>query len=119
MEIKYVNHSIANRFEGYIELNKNLKKYPELLKPILKHELSHTDKAWSIQDFSLDFLSNSGVSSWGLIKFMFKHPRSFTQLSPILYSKKKGFVIDINILIMYITMLIIFTLTIWFGVNYL
>lgn len=119
MKIIEVNHSIANRFDGYIEINKNLKKYPHLLKPILEHELSHTDKTWSLHDFKLDFLSNSNVNQWDLIKFMFKHPSSFLQLSPILYSKKKGFIIDINILLMYFIMLSVFVSTIYFGVKYL
>ena len=119
MEIIYVDHSIANNFGWYIEINENLKKYPELLKPILKHELSHTEKAWSLHDFKLDFFSNNHINHWSLIKFMFKHPKSFYQLSPILYSKEKGFVIDVNVLIMYLTMFAIFTLTIYFGVKYL
>ncbi len=119
MEIKYVNHSIANRFSGSIELNKNLKKYPELLKPILKHELQHTDKAFTFHDFKHDFFSNSGVDSWKLIKFMFKYPKSFLQISPILYSKKRGLVIDINLFILYLVMLVMFGSTIYFGVKYL
>lgn len=119
MKIIEVNHSIANRFDGYIEINKNLRKYPKLLSPIMQHELSHTDESWSIKDFKLDFFSNSKVNQWDLIKFMFKYPASFVQLSPILYSKKKGFIVDINLLIMYGTMLTVFTLTILFGVKYL
>ena len=114
-----MNHSIANRFDGYIEVNKNLKKYPKLFNPILDHELSHTDKAWSLEDFKLDFLSNTKVNHLHLLKFMFKHPMSFLQLSPVLYSKKKGLVVDINLLLMYITMFTVFLLTIYFGVKYL
>ena len=119
MKIIYVDHSIANNFGGYIEVNKNLKDYPELLEPLLKHELSHTEKAWSLDDFKLDFFSNNNINHWSLIKFMFKNPKSFYQLSPILYSKEKGFVIDTNLLIMYLIMFTIFTLTIYFGVKYL
>ena len=119
MEIIEVNHSIANRFSDYIEINKNLRKYPELLEPILKHEKAHTNKTWSLHDFKLDFFSNSKVNSFSLMKFMFKHPRSFLQLSPILYSKKKGFIIDFNILTMYAIMFIVFMGTVYIGVNYL
>lgn len=119
MKIIEVNHSIANRYDGYIEINKHLKNYPNLYNPILKHELSHTNKAWSLHDFKLDFFSNSHVDYWSLMKFMFKHPASLLQLSPILYSKKKGFVLDINLLIMFIMFILIFTLTIMFGVRYL
>ncbi len=119
MKIIEVNHSIANRFDGYIEVNKHLKKYPELYKPILKHELEHTNEVFTWKDFRLDFISNSHVSQFSLMKFMFKHPASFLQLSPILYSKKKGFIIDINILLMYLVMAAVFTATIYLGVNYL
>ncbi len=119
MEIIEVNHSIANRYDGYIEVNKHLKKYPKLYEPILKHELEHTDQPWSWKDFRLDFLSNTHVNQFSLMKFMFKHPASFLQLSPLLYSKKKGFIIDINILLMYFVMIFVFISTIYFGVNYL
>jgi len=119
MKIIEVSHSIANRFNDSIEINKHLKKYPELLKPILEHELAHTDKVWSKEDFVLDFLSKSNVNSFDLFKFMIKHPKSFLQLSPIIYSRKRGFVIDINLLIMFIIMVSIFILTISFGVKYL
>ncbi len=119
MEIKYVNHSIANRFNNLIEINENLKKYPELLKPILEHELSHTDKPWSVKDFKLDFIEPSKVNQWKLMKFMFKYPMAFLQWSPLLYSKKKGLVVDINLLIMYMIMIFVFVITILIGGKYL
>jgi len=118
MEIIEVNHSIANRFDGYIEINKNLKKYPELLEPILKHELAHTNKAFTWHDFKLDFVSNTGVNYLDLLKFMFKHPRSFLQLSPLIKSQGK-FIFDINLFIMYFVFLSIFIGTIYVGVKYL
>jgi len=108
MKVIEVNHSIANRFNGYIEINKNLRKYPKLLEPILRHELEHTDKAWSLKDFKVDFLFNNEVNQLDLIKFMVRHPSSFVQLSPILYSKKKGFIFDINLLLMYAVILTLF-----------
>lgn len=118
MEIKYVNHSVANRYPNLIELNKNLKKYPELLKPILEHELKHTDQAFSIKDLKLDFLSDDRVNQWQLIKFMFKYPASFVQFSPILIRNKK-LIIDPNLLIMYSIMLVVFITTIYLGGKYL
>ncbi len=116
MKIIEVNHSIANRYDGVIEINENLKKYPELYKPILKHELEHTDKPWSIKDFKLDFTSDTKVPQWKLLKFMFKHPRAFLQWSPILYNReRKAFVIDVNLFIMYFFMIGIFSLVLWLG----
>ncbi len=119
MEIKYINHSIANRYPGLIEINKNLKDYPELLKPILEHELQHTDQAFSMKDLKLDFTSDDKVNQWQLLKFMFKHPASFIQLSPILYSKEKGLIVDPNLLIVYALMFGTFILTIYLGGKYL
>lgn len=119
MIIKYVDHSIANRFNGYIEVNKNLKKYPKLLKPILKHELAHEHGKWTMKDFKLDFISSSGVDSLDLFKFMVKYPKAFTQFLPVIYNKKRGLSVDINLLIMYLIMLTIFITTIYFGVKFL
>ena len=119
MKIIEVNHSIANRFKNHIEINENLKKYPKLYKPILKHELDHTSKVWSLHDLKLDMTSNTGVNYIQLIKFMFKHPRSFLQLSPILYTKKRGVIFDINLFIMYFVFILTFMTTIYLGVNYL
>ncbi|KKN48513.1 hypothetical protein LCGC14_0652060 [marine sediment metagenome] len=119
MKVIEVNHSIANRFKDHIEINKNLKKYPKLYKPILKHEFDHTDKVWSFYDFKLDMISNTGVNYWDLIKFMIKHPRSFLQLSPLIYSKKMGWIFDINLFIIYFVFVLTFMTTIYIGVNYL
>ena len=119
MDIRYVEHSIANNYGGYIEINKHLRDHPKLLEPILKHELSHSEKSWSLHDFKLDFFSNNHINHWELFKFMLKHPKSFYQLSPILYSREKGITYDINLLIMFLSMILVFTLTIYFGVKYL
>lgn len=119
MKIRYVDHSIANRFKGYIEVNRNLKRYPELLKPILEHELAHTDENWSMKDFKLDFFSNSGIDHLKLFKFMIKYPRSFIQFLPIIYNKKKELIVDYNLLTMYLIMAFIFISTIYFGAKFL
>jgi len=118
MEVIEVNHSIANRFDGYIEINKNLKNYPKLYKPILEHELAHTDKAFTWHDFKLDFVSKTGVNYLDLMKFMFKHPRSFLQLSPVII-KDRSLVFDVNLFIMYFIFALTFIGTIYLGVKYL
>ena len=118
MKIIEVNHSIANRFPNHIEINKNLKDYPELLNPILAHELAHTDKTFSWHDFKLDFLSNTKVYYPDLLRFMIKHPRSFLQLSPVIKSNGK-FIFDINLFIIYSSFLLVFLTTLYVGVKYL
>lgn len=101
MEVIEVNHGIANRFSDRIEVNKYLKKYPELYNPIMQHELGHTDATFSWHDFKHDISSEYKVPTFKLIKFMFRHPRTFTQILPIWYHKTKGIIFDINLFIIW------------------
>lgn len=119
MEIKYVNWGIANRYPNHITINRNLKDYPQLLEPILRHENLHTDETFTLHDFKLDFISNSNVNQWEMLKFMFKHPKSLTQLLPIIYVKGEGFKYDINMIIMYSIFASIFISVLYFGGKYL
>ena len=110
MKIKYVDYGLANNFGDVIEINKNLINYPELLQPILTHELNHTDKLFTLRDLALDITSTHNLSQRKLIKFMIKHPKSFTQLLPIYFSKSHGLVYDINLIlsyVMYISLIIV------------
>jgi hypothetical protein len=97
MEVRYVPWGLANNFGDYIELNEHLPEYPELHDAILKHEVSHTNKEFSKDDFILD-ISPSKVSSWKLLKFMVWHPKTFLQLAPF-YIYQKKFVYDVNLCI--------------------
>ena len=106
MRISYVNHGIGNNFGEEIEINENLKKYPSLHDKVLQHELGHTDKLFTKKDFTMDLLE-SNVNSFQMLKFMLRHPRSFSQLLPIYWTKKHGFVYDINLCIMYIAIFFI------------
>lgn len=101
MQIEYVNHGIGNHFGDVIELNENLKEFPNLHQAILEHELGHTDRVFTKQDFVAD-LTEYKVSKIELLKFMFKHPRSFSQFLPFYWTKKYGFVYDINLIIIYL-----------------
>lgn len=117
MKIIEVDYGIANRFSTHIEINKNLKKYPNLYNSILKHELSHTDKLFSFKDFKLDFYHDNKINSFEMLRFMFKYPKSFTQVLPVYWTRKKGFVYDINLIVMYLTMIFVFIGTIYLGVK--
>jgi hypothetical protein len=102
MEIRYVDYGLANNFGDYIEINKNLKGYPELHDAILKHETSHTSTpGFTKEDFLLD-LAPSKVNYWKLFKFMVIYPKTFLQFAPCYFQKiegKRTFVYDINLLI--------------------
>ena len=94
-----VNHGLANNFGTHIEVNKALFDYPYLLKPILEHEYSHTEKSVSMEDFKLDFILPKALHTKQLFKFMLKHPRSFTQLLPFYWSfEKKKLITDFNLI---------------------
>ncbi len=103
-----VNHGIANRFADCIEVNKHLHNYPKLYYPIIRHELEHTDnKGFTFKDFKHDINSEHKIDRIQLLKFMFKHPKSFTQILPIYYTRKRKFVVDINLFIAYSVMFVI------------
>jgi len=119
LPIVEIDRGIANNFGTYIEINKHLRKYPNLLNHILEHEFSHTNKLVSFEDFKLDFIQPSKVNSFEMFKFMIKHPKSFTQLLPFYWTRKNGFVYDFNLIVMYLIMVFVFTLTIYLGGKYL
>ena len=114
LQIIEVSHGIANRFEDCIEVNKHLKNYPKLYQPIIRHELEHTDSLFSWKDFKHDLNSEKKVNQIQMLKFMFKHPKSFTQILPFYYSKKRNIVIDINLSLIYSAMFIVgFGIYLW------
>lgn len=103
--IEYVDYSLANNFGDTIELNKNLLKYPDLHNSILEHELGHTNvPGFTITDFNHD-LKPQKVNQLHLLKFMVLHPKSFVQLLPIYHTKKRGWVYDINLSIIYLILI--------------
>ena len=112
MDIIYVDHSIANNFGSYIELNENLKRFPKLHDQILKHELSHTnEKGFTAKDFSLDM--DNSISTYQIIRFMFNHPKSVLQFRPF-YRSKGIWYYDINMIITWSLFLIIILTTLYF-----
>jgi len=111
MEIVYTELGLANRFSNpdQIEINKHLKKEPELLAQILKHELGHTDKTFSAFDLKHDLTSGSGINNMKLFMFMLKHPKTFLQFSPMYYSKsRKKIIYDLNLGLYYLILIGLF-----------
>jgi len=117
MDIRYVNWGIGNNFGKYIELNKNLKLYPQLHDAILKHELSHTDKFIAVKDFKLDLNEDKKIGAFDILRFMFWHPKALTQLLPLYWTRKKGFVYDINLTIMYIILIVLLSSSVIIGLS--
>ena len=99
MDIRYVNYGIANNFGEYIEINKNLIKYPKLYDSVLKHELSHTNiKGFTKKDFILDMTQE--VDNFELLKFIVRYPKALLQFLPI-YKKNKVWIYDLNMIYFY------------------
>lgn len=116
MKIEYVPSGLGNNFGDTIELNENLLKpeYKKLHDNILSHELKHTDKLFTWHDLKND-ISGSEVSSLEILKFMLRYPKSFMQILPFYFSKKHGFVYDINLILIYITLAVIISIGFFIG----
>jgi hypothetical protein len=117
MNIRYVDHSIGNNFGNVIELNENLKKYPRLHRAIIQHELGHTNKLFSKKDLALD-LTEHRVKTLDLISFMVHHPKSLYQFRPFYWDKNRGFIYDFNLILVETTLLLMFIIFIYLGVNF-
>ena len=104
MEIKEIDYGLSYHYGDYIEINRNLKKYPELYNYIMEHELKHSERRFSMNDLLFDIEESlkwtnlkKTLKIWG---FMFRHPKSFFQFIPFGIKEKK-LVVDINRIIVY------------------
>ena len=112
MDVRFVEWGVANNFGDYIEIHKDLPKFSHLYKPILKHELKHSDKTFSYHDLKMD-VTPTGVSWIKLIGFMITRPKTWIQLLPIYWQRRKGWIMDINMIIIYIVTLFILGGLVW------
>ena len=72
--------------EKWLELNRNLKKYPVLLQMVLDHEKLHLVSRRKI-DFWVDFKAGF-MLNLGLARFIFRYPRCLFAFVPV--RKKYG-----------------------------
>lgn len=102
--IKWVNYGSANSFcynwkrKKYkvIEINKALIDYPKLFMPIFVHEISHSKELYNYKDLATDMKVT--IPKFEFLKFMFANPTTFIELLPAYNTKKHGWVIDINMI---------------------
>lgn len=107
-----VDYGVANRYSypdhDEIEINKELLKYPELLKGIMKHEIGHTSGRYKMEDLRLDF--HDGIKKPGYWKFIRKTKSSWYQFLPVWWTKSKGLIFDfgslMNWLILFLLLLL-------------
>jgi hypothetical protein len=116
MKVQYGEWGLANNYGEVIELNVGLKDNPELHNKILKHELKHEAGPFTIKDFKHDMTDRS-VNIFSLMFFMFKHPKSLTQLLPFYKHKEFGWVGDISLCLLYTFLIIIIGVGIFLGVT--
>lgn len=91
-EINYgLGYTVCNGNKPlYIELNKNLKKYPKLRKKVLKHELLHWGAGGWLDNLKIDFFDIFNTKDQReYFMFQMKHPKAFLSNSPVLIDKGK------------------------------
>ena len=112
------NWGIADRFpDGTIEINKHLDDYPDIKKSIIQHEARHsTHKGFTKKDLMHDLSTIDQFSQWQMMKFIVRHPFSVIQFFPVYYHfKRKDWVMDINLIIIYSIIVPLISLAIWIG----
>lgn len=84
MEIKKIDYGIAFRIGNTIYLNHHLDSYPQLKRAILRHEFEHSE-GYGLRDVLVDLKGKhlSRVKK-EYYRFIFKHPKSFLQMLPIM-----------------------------------
>lgn len=115
IEIRLVDYGLANNFGSYIEINKELQEDEKLYNYVLKHELNHTDKIFSVKDMSNDLKINLKMA-FKLLFFVVKRPKLWYEFLPVYKRKGKDrFVIDINMILLYcISAILIMVLIVMF-----
>ncbi len=120
MEIVEVDWGIANRFsDGVIEINRHLRiENPKLYRSVLRHELQNIEDTFSWKELKHDLINDEKSHPWQFLKFMIRHPKSLTQFLPFYYSRKRGFVLDVNLSLMYLILVIIIFSSIGIGLKF-
>ncbi len=118
VRVVYTKWNLANRFDDCIELNEALKDNPKLHSAILTHELGHKKSNTFKQDLFHDLTPMNRLSQKDLIVFIIKHPRTWTQFLPIYWSpKRKELVYDMNMLVIYGSIIIGIALLYYFIIR--
>ena len=111
---------IADRFpDGTIEINRNLDDYPQIKKSIIQHEARHTNReGFTKEDMIHDLSTIDQFSQWDMVKFITKNPLSLIQFLPIYYHfKRKEWIMDINLLVIYSIVFPLFAIAIFIGMR--
>jgi len=110
MEIIYTNSGLANNFGNFLELNRNLKKYPKFHAEVLEHELGHGEGK---NNFWHDLKDSFSLLSVKVFLFSLRHPGALRDLSPFVRSTKGVYHKDKPMLYLYSSFLLLSTIIIW------
>ena len=117
-KLKWVDYGIAGVVNNqYIEVNRNLKSYPKLLKEILKHEKEHL-KSKKLIDFWLDLNCLVGFKNRReLINFLYHNPKVILhQLIPFdVKKKRKKIEIGIDLFGLLLYLFLLFLIILWIS----
>lgn len=116
-KIVYRNYGIADRFDdNTIEMNKHLKNYPEIHESLLRHEARHTNnKRFNRTDLVHDLTTPNQINTFSMMKFIVRHPLSLVQFAPVYWTKKRGWIIDYNLIIGWGVLSSIVFFGLWIG----
>lgn len=103
LKVKYSNRGLANFFGDYIEINRKLKNHKRIRDYIMHHELGHSKKFDLGHEFQIDWKIMPS-----LIKFVIKNPSTWIDFLPI-QRRNKVFIFDLNLILLYLGSIIIFS----------
>jgi hypothetical protein len=102
MKIKETSWGVANRVGDVVLINKHLVKFPELRYHLIQHELSHNTQD-DLEDVRIDIkhlMNQRPLLIYQRLLFMFLHPKSWVQMSPVFIYENKAY-IDHSLLIIW------------------
>lgn len=107
-KIRWINYGTANCFSydwkgnktKIIEINKQILDYPLLFQQVVLHEIRHSKEPWTKEDLINDIKPT--INKAQFMQFMFKNPTTWIDGLPLYKTKKRGWVFDINLLILWI-----------------
>lgn len=85
LPIVEVDYGVASNYGNLIELNKNLKLYPELRKKLIEHERRHSSGRYDKKDFFNDFKSKNSTF-FEVLRFCSRNKEGFVNFMPFMYS---------------------------------
>ena len=94
-KIKEINYGLGfcvaeNGENLYIEINKNLNKYPKLKKEVVKHEMLHWNAKGWWDDFKIDFFDIFNLKKQkDFFIFQLKNPKALLSNSPVFFENGK------------------------------